>query len=139
MYHDEHTGYSLSLVFFVYAPPDEVMQLLLNPEFIKEWSDTDAMFDKKVGGKYKMFDGWVEGEILKIEANELWYTWKPSNWSEETPASIVTYKLVAVEHGTEVYLEHRNFPNEEEMESHKEGWDEHFFGRIGEYLANRNL
>ena len=29
--------------------------------------------------------------------------------------------------------------NEEETESHKKGWEEHFFGPIGEYLANRNL
>jgi activator of HSP90 ATPase len=139
MGNNQHTVYSLSLKFFVHAPPDEVMELLLNPEFIKDWSGADALVEKKVGGKFMMFDGWVEGKILKITADELAYTWKPSGWSEETAASEVDYKLVAVEHGTEVMIEHTNFPNEEEMESHKTGWEEHFFGPIGEYLANRNL
>ena len=139
MGNDQQTGYSLSLEFFVYAPPDEVMELLLNPEFIKDWSGTDALVDKKVSGKFMMFDGWVEGKILKITADELSYTWKPSGWSEETAASEVNYKLVAVEHGTEVFVEHTGLPNEEEMESHRQGWQEHFFGPIGGYLANRNL
>ena len=139
MVNEQHTGYSLALEFFVYAPPDEVMELLLNPEFIKDWSGATAMVDRKVNGKFMMFDGWVEGKILKITADELAYTWKPSGWSEEMAASQVNYKLVAVEHGTEVMIEHTNFPNEEEMESHRKGWEEHFFGPIGEYLANRNL
>jgi len=138
MGNDQHT-YSLELEFFVYAPPDEVMELLLNPEFIKDWSGADALVERKLGGKFMMFDGWVEGEILKLTADELTYTWKPSGWNADTAASIVNYKLAAVEHGTEVKIEHTNFPNEEEMENHKKGWEEHFFGPIGEYLANRNL
>ena len=139
MSNDKQTDYALSLEFFVYATPDEVMDLLTNPEFIKNWSGGDAMIEKKVGGKFMMFDGWVKGKILKITDDELSYTWKPSDWNEETPASVVNYKLAAVEHGTEVQVEHTNFPNEQEKESHKTGWEEHFFEPIGEYLANRNL
>ena len=86
-----------------------------------------------------MFDGWVEGKVINITSDELAYTWKPSNWAKETPASEVHYKLNALDHGTEVLLEHKNFPNKEEMESHRTGWDKEFFGLIGEYLANRNL
>lgn len=132
-------GYSFSLNFFVHAAPDEVIELLTNPEFIRDWGGGESLIEKKVGGRFAMFDGWVEGKILKITADELAYTWKPSNWSEETPASEVHYKLVPATHGTEVLVEHTNLPDKEEMEGHKKGWDEHFFGLIGEYLANRNL
>ncbi len=130
---------SLELKFYVHATQDEVMELLTNPEFIRDWSGGDASFEKKVGGKFMLFDGWVKGNVLKITENELWYTWKPTNWDAETPPSEVHYKLEAVNHGTEVLVEHTGFPNEEEMENHREGWEEHFFGPIGEYLANRNL
>jgi activator of HSP90 ATPase len=136
---DQHKKYALSLEFFVHAPPDEVMELLTNAEFIKDWSGGNALIEKKVGGAFMMFDGWVKGSILKITDNELWYTWKPSDWDAVTPASEVHYKLDPVEHGTEVKVEHTGFPNAEEMESHKKGWDEFFFGPMGEYLANRNL
>jgi len=139
MGNDHHKTYSLSLEFFVHATPDETMELLTNPIFIKDWSGSDALVEKKVGGKFMMFDGWVKGKILKITDDELSYTWKPSDWSEETPPSEVNYKLMAAEHGTKTLVKHSNFPGEEEMESHKKGWEEYFFGPIGEYLANRNL
>jgi uncharacterized protein YndB with AHSA1/START domain len=132
-------SYSFSLEVFVQAPPDEVMELLTNPVFIAEWGGGESLVEKKVGGIFAMFDGWVEGKVLKITEDELVYTWKPANWSEETPASEVSYKLKAVPHGTQVFLEHTNLPSQEEVDKHKKGWDEHFFGLIEEYLANRNL
>ena len=139
MNNEQQADLSLSLEFFVHAAPDEVMELLTNAEFIKDWSGGNASFDKKEGGQFEMFDGWVNGQIIKMSGDELVCTWKPSAWNEDMAASEVHYKLKAVEHGTEVTLEHYNFPNEKEMESHRKGWEEHFFGLIGEYLANRNL
>ena len=132
-------SYDLSLEFFVHAAPDEVMMLLTDSVFINEWSGGESLIEKKVGGQFAMFDGWVEGKILKRTDEELAYTWKPNNWDEDTPASEVHYKLVPAEHGTEVFVTHTNLPNKEEMEGHRKGWEEYFFEPIGEYLANRNL
>ncbi len=131
--------HSFSLEFFVYATPDEVMELLTNPEFIRDWGGGESLVEKKEGGQFAMFDGWVEGKVLKITQDELIYTWKPNNWPEEMLASEVHYRLAPAEHGTEVYLEHNQLPNKEELEAHRKGWEEQFFGPIGEYLANRNL
>lgn len=139
MSNDQYGTYSLSLEFFVQAPPDEVMELLTNPEFIRDWSGAGAWIEKKPGGRFMMFDGWVKGTIIKITGNELSYTWKPSEWSEGTLPSEVHYKLEGVEHGTEVQVEHSRLPDEEEMENYKKGWEKYFFGPMGEYLANRNL
>lgn len=130
--------HSFTLSFFVHAAPDEVMELLTNPEFIREWGGGESLIEKRPGGQFTMFDGWVEGQVLTITANELAYTWRPNNWPEEVPASEVHFKLAPAEHGTEVTLEHSRFPNKEEMEGHRKGWDEQFFAPIGEYLANRN-
>ncbi len=131
--------YSLSLEFFVQAPPDEVMELLTNPDFIRDWSGGESLIEKFVGGKLVLFDGWVEGKVLKVTNDELAYTWKPSNWSETTAPSEVHYKMEPANHGTEVYVTHTKLPNKEEMENCRIGWDKDFFALIGEYLANRNL
>jgi len=130
---------TLELKFYVHATPDEVMELLTNPEFIRDWSGQGAQIEKKKGGQFVMFDGWVRGNVLNVGENELSYTWKPSEWTAETPASVVRYRLEAADHGTTVHLEHSGFPNDEEKENYKTGWEEFFFGPIGEYLANRNL
>ena len=131
--------YNLSMEFFVHAAPDEVMELLTNPVFIADWGGGESLLEKRVGGQFVMFDGWVEGKVLKITADELAYTWKPGNWGEQAAASEVHYKLEPEKHGTKVLLTHTGFPNKEEMENHRKGWEEQFFGPIGEYLANRNL
>ena len=132
-------AHNISFSTFLFAPPDEVMELLTNPEFIEEWSGAKAIFEKKVGGRFEMFDGWAKGEVLKMGELELSYTWQTSNWQEGTAASIVKYRLEPVEHGSEVYLEHTGFPSEEEAASHKSGWKTYFFDPIGEYLSNRKF
>lgn len=131
--------YDLSLEFFVAATPDQLMELLTNADLIGDWSGGEALVEKREGGKFVMFDGWVEGKILKISADELAYTWKPSNWNEETRPSEVYYKLEKEGSGTRVLLQHNNFPNKEEMENHKQGWSEHFFGPIEAYLVNKGF
>jgi activator of HSP90 ATPase len=129
--------YSLQLEFFVQVPPDELLELLLNPDFIKDWSKASAMVNKEVGGKYSLFDGQVAGSILKIEADELTYTWKRTEWPMETLPSEVHYQLKEVDHGTEVLLTHSQLPNEAETNHYRESWDKDFFALIDEYLANR--
>jgi uncharacterized protein YndB with AHSA1/START domain len=131
--------YDLSLEFFVPATPDQLMELLTNADLIGDWSGGEALVEKIEGGKFVMFDGWVEGKILKITADELAYTWKPSNWNKETKPSEVYYKLEKEGSGTRVFLQHNNFPNKEEMENHQQGWTEHFFGPIEAYLLNKEF
>ncbi|MEO5995574.1 MAG: SRPBCC domain-containing protein [Chitinophagaceae bacterium] len=123
------------LEFYLKASPDKVMSLLTDSEVISDWSRGEALVEKKVGGQMAMFDGWVEGKILKITGNELAYTWKPSNWPEEVSASEVYYTLAAEGKGTRIVLEHTHFPDSKEMESHKSGWSEEFFDLIEDYLG----
>ena len=128
---------SINMEFHLEASVDEVMQLLTDSEKINEWGGGEALVEKKVGGQVEMFDGWVEGKVLKISAVELAYTWKPSDWDENTRASEVIYKLEAEQNGTKVTLEHSGFPNKQEMENHKTRWTAHFFGPIEAYLKKQ--
>ena len=131
-------AHDISFSTFLFAPPDEVMELFTNPQFIEEWSGAKASFDNKPGRKFEMFDGWATGEVLQSEPTQLSYTWKTAD-SESDEASVVHFRLEAVEHGTEVYVEHTGFSSSEEAESHKTGWKKYFFDPIEEYLSNRRL
>ena len=125
------------LEFYLNASPAKVMDLLSDSELITDWSGAEALVEKKIGGKVVLFDGWMEGKILKISGDELAYTWKPSNWPEEIAASEVYYTLSANGKGTKIVLEHTRFPNSKEMEDHKSGWSEQFFDLIENYLENK--
>ena len=124
------------LEFYLKASIEEVIELLTDEDLIEAWSGGSSLIEKFEGGKFIMFDGWVEGKMMKITDDELAYTWKPSDWGEDTPPSSVHYKLAKDFDGTNIVLEHRGFPDKKQMESHKSGWTEHFFGLIEAYLAS---
>ena len=126
--------YDLSLEFTLSGKPKRVMELLTDPALIRKWSGGEAVLEKKVGGKFEMFDGWVYGEVQKITDNELAYTWKTTDWPEGTTPTEVHYLLKTDEAGTRVYLKHTGFPNEDEMKSHKSGWTDFFFDPMEDFI-----
>lgn len=127
-------AYDLNMEFHLPATPERVMELLTDQQLISEWSVGDAELEAKVGGKFSMFDGWCSGEVTAISENELAYTWKTTDWAEDAAHSQVHYKLSADGEGTKVALSHTGLPSEEEVEGHKDGWQEHFFGPLEEYI-----
>ena len=127
-------AYDLSLEFTLSGKPTRVMQLLTDPVLIRKWSGGDGVLEKKVGGRFEMFDGWVYGEVLKITDNELAYTWKTTDWPEDTKPTEVHYLLKEDEAGTRVILKHTGFPNEDEMKSHKSGWTDFFFDPMEDFI-----
>ena len=129
-------SYDLALEFMLPATPKQVMRLLTDAKLIRAWSGAEGQVGRKAGEAFEMFDGWVTGEVLKISDNELAYTWKTTEWADDAKASEVHYKLLADKEGTKVLLKHTGLPNQEEMDSHKEGWDEHFFGPMEEYVLS---
>lgn len=124
----------LTLEFTVSGKPQRVMQLLTDPVLIRKWSGGEAVFENKPGGRFEMFDGWVTGTVISVGDNELAYTWKTSEWPEETKPTEVHYLLKADNGGTKVILRHTGFPNEDEMKSHKSGWTDFFFDPMEDFM-----
>ena len=129
-------AFDLTFEYILLTSPKHVMELLTDEKKLRAWSGEEAIVERKVGGKFSMFDGWVVGEILKITDNELAYTWNVSEWPKGTPASEVHYKLTKDTEGTKVTLEHKGLPSQEEMEEHLTGWTDHFFEPMEEYLLS---
>ncbi len=120
--------------FHLPTTPQRVMELLIDQQMISEWSIADAKLEPKIGGKFMMFDGWVSGKVTRLSQYELSYTWTTTDWEEGTKPSEVTYTLSVDGEGTKVELNHIGLPTEEEMEGHRDGWQEHFFGPLEEYI-----
>jgi uncharacterized protein YndB with AHSA1/START domain len=130
----EKMAYDLHLEFELPAKPPRVMQLLTDPGLIRRWSGGDAILEFREGGAFEMFDGWVKGTVLKTGDRELAYTWKLTDWPEETEPTEVHYLLKDDEAGTKVVLLHTGFPDEEEMNGHKAGWADFFFDPMEDYI-----
>jgi uncharacterized protein YndB with AHSA1/START domain len=127
-------AHDLSLEFILSGKPERVMELLTDAVLIRKWSGGAAVIEKTRGGRFEMFDGWVTGAVLKIDKNELAYTWKVEDWGEDVVPTEVHFLLAADEAGTKVTLRHTGFPTEEEMKSHKAGWTDFFFDPLEDFI-----
>ncbi len=130
-------NYTIEFSILLPASPINVMELLTNPDLIGSWGGGNSIIEKKVGGLFEMFDGWVSGHILKITGNELAYTWKTTDWNEAIPPSEVYYRLEPGENGTEIFVTHLKLPSKREADSHRAGWNEYFFDPIKKFITNQ--
>ncbi|RPI04576.1 MAG: hypothetical protein EHM64_09540 [Ignavibacteriae bacterium] len=120
------------------ADPDLVFAALTNGRRIAAWSGQKGKVQPAIGGKIELFDGWVTGVVLAYESSKrLAFTWKPSEWPKEHQASIVTCLFKPTKTGTKLTLKHSGFPNDGEMQSHKDGWSEFVFEPLSLYLKSK--
>jgi len=114
-----------------------VFTALTNARQIAAWSGQSGKVQSNIGGKMELFDGWVKGIVLAYESGKRFsFTWKPSEWAKEKQASIVTCLFKPTKTGTKLTLKHSGFPNDSELQSHKEGWIEFVFDPLKMYLTS---
>jgi uncharacterized protein YndB with AHSA1/START domain len=129
-------SYSLKTDYIVYATPEEVFEALTDVGIIAAWGGGLSVVDTKPGGPFEMFDGWIHGEMTAYEpAKLLGFTWKPEEWKKGVKASEVTMKFRKHAAGTQVLLEHTNFPNQEEADKHTSGWIDYVFDPLNDYFV----
>jgi len=117
---------------------EAVFTALTNARQIAVWSSQSGKVQPTIGGKIELFDGWVKGTVLAYESGKrLSFTWKPSEWAKEKQASIVTCHFKPTKTGTKLTLKHSGFPNDRELQNHKEGWTEFVFDPLKIYLTSK--
>jgi len=129
---------SFTISALVPFSPEAVFTALTNARQIAAWSGQSGKVQPTIGGKIDLFDGWVKGIVLAYESGKrLSFTWKPSEWAKENQASIVTFLFKQTKTGTKLTLKHSGFPNDSELQSHKEGWTEFVFDPLKMYLTSK--
>ena len=123
------------------APIESVWAALTDAAAIRNWmgDDESIQVDLKVGGKYRFFGGETTGKFTHIDApNMLDYTWRQMEWPPDWADSIVRWELEPSGTGTQVSLIHSNFPNDQERDSHDEGWDLYFLEPMQDWLETED-
>lgn len=122
----------LEQTYLIAAPLDQVWRALTNVRVIRQWSGASAVFPRKQGGAYALWDGSITGKIVSLVPHKkLVQTWKPDNWTIED--SRVTFTLTPQVQGTRVDLVHENV-EEWDYEGTEAGWDTYYLGAIKRML-----
>lgn len=128
---------SIKLNYVVYSTPDKVFEALTDSKIIARWCEGGGKVSSDVGGIFEFFDGWVKGEVNAYNpGKKLSYTWKPGEWDKKTPPSLVTYLFHKHAAGTEIILEHSDFPSQEEADKHQSGWVDYVFEPLNDYFTS---
>ncbi len=127
--------FSFTIKHIIYAQPDAVFEALTKKMIIEKWIEGAVEFELKPDGVVEMFNGWVKGNVLDFEKGKtLSYTWKPNGWDKKANASVVEFEFKKNKAGTEVMIHHYDFPNQNEADSHKEGWVNYVLDPINDYF-----
>ena len=128
--------FALKLNYIIYSTPDKIFEALTKSSIIKKWSGSEGKVSDAIGGTIEMFDGWVKGEVLDYKpGKKLSYSWKPSEWDKKTTPSVVVITFNEHKAGTEVIVEHEDFPSAEEAARHKDGWIDFVFEPLNDYFT----
>lgn len=113
------------------ATVEEVYIALTNPLTIELWSGYPAEFTPVEGTEFSLWEGDIEGKVLKLVENELvqqqWY------FDGQEEISLVTIQLKKEGNNTLAELTHENIP-EEVYDEMATGWKKYYFGAIKKYF-----
>jgi activator of HSP90 ATPase len=115
------------------ASPHEVYEILMDAKKHTEFTGGDAKISRKVGGKFTIYGGDIEGTNLALEPDKkIVQSWRYSDW----PAghySTATFSLEAVAKGTRLSFTQTDVPDDK-YEDIKQGWKDYYWVPMKEML-----
>lgn len=119
------------------ALPHEVYEALMDSAKHSQFTGAKAQISREVGGKFSVYDGWIEGENLElVQDKKIVQTWHGGSPDKEWPKghnSKVTFELEAVPAGTKLTLTHEDIPEgwEKDLDN---GWQQYYWKPMKEML-----
>lgn len=125
---------SVTIMRRIKASPAKVWAAITQPELMIQWWGPDAgptlraEADVRPGGRFSVAFQLLNGEVHNptgvyrevAPEKKLVFTWEWPGMPERE--SLVTFRLLPFEGGTELTLIHERLPDEEARKSHEEGW-----------------
>ena len=117
------------------ATPYEIFESLIDETKHGKFTKATAKIERKVGGKFSVFNGDISGKILKMKKNKLiMQKWRGSDWPKDH-YSEVTFSLKPLEKNkrTLLTLVHSNVPDKNRAEIDK-GWKKYYWEPLEKFL-----
>ena len=115
------------------STPHELYEALMDAKKHAKFTGGDASISRKVGGKFKVYDGYAEGTNLELITDEkIVQSWRGSDWLEGV-YSRATFSMKTVAGGTRLLFTQSGVP-EEYYEDVKQGWIDYYWQPMKEML-----
>lgn len=115
------------------ASSHDIYEALMDSAKHAQFTGGEAKINRKVGGKFTVFDGYSEGVNIELVPNKkIVQTWRAGDWPEGH-YSKVTFSLKEVESGTRLTFTQIGVP-EEYYEDISQGWRDYYWAPMKKML-----
>lgn len=119
------------------ATPHEIFEILMDSVKHGHLTNSVAIIDRRVGGRFSAADGYITGETLElVKDRRIVQRWRGRDWPEGH-FSTVTFELQSVDGETELSLAHLGVP-EAEGDMVDRGWHRYYWQPILTYLNSKD-
>ena len=121
----------------LHATPKEIFDAWLSGEGHSQMTGSQAQVQKRRGGKFSAWDGYIWGVTLEMERpGRIVQSWRTSEFPKGAPDSTVEILLEKSKSGTRLTLRHSNIPAGQ-AENYKQGWKDFYFKPMKEYFKKK--
>jgi activator of HSP90 ATPase len=115
------------------ATPHEVYEMLMDSKKHSELTMSKAQISKKVGDKFSIYEGDIEGVNLElVPGRKIIQSWRYSDWPEGH-YSQATFLLEEIKGGTQLTFTQTGVP-EEHFDEIARGWHDYYWEPMKELL-----
>jgi activator of HSP90 ATPase len=122
---------------FISARPVEIYDAFLNEEKHTEFTGAKATCDRRVGGRFTAWDGYISGTNVKLEnGRRIIQEWRTTEWPKGYKPSTLEFTFKQKGEGTEVRMVQTNVPATQ-AESYKKGWEDYYWTPLKKYFKRK--
>jgi activator of HSP90 ATPase len=126
-------GKSIHQIVTIKAGPHEIYETLMDSKKHASFTGGAASISRKVGGKFSISDGEIQGENLELVPDQkIVQSWRYSDW-EKGVYSKATFALERVGDKTKLTFTQSGVPDEH-YEEIKQGWKDYYWVPLKELL-----
>ena len=125
----------LNLSTLIPAEPEKVYLAWLDSAGHTAITGSPAKIDRRIGGKFTAWDGYIEGTTLELQPfQRILQSWRTSEFPDSSPNSQLEVLFEPAEGGTRLTLIHTNIPDGQ-AEEYRQGWEDFYFTPMTSYFS----
>ena len=120
---------------FIPADPSDIYNAFLDARKHTEITGAAATCERRVGGKFSAWDGYISGTNLRLEnGRRIIQRWKTSEWPKGYKPSTLELAFKPKDGGTVIQLVQTNVPAAQ-VDSYKRGWFDYYWNPLKRYFG----
>ncbi|HTK82391.1 MAG TPA: SRPBCC family protein [Bacteroidota bacterium] len=122
---------------FISATPVEIYDALLNDKKHSAFTGAKATCDRRVGGKFTAWDGYITGKNVKLEnGRRIIQEWKTQEWPQGYPPSVIEFTFKQKRNGTVVNMVQSLVPSIQ-APNYEKGWKDYYWRPLKKYFGRK--